>query len=101
MQPRMMFGMASLHSNQAEAAITPSMGHAGSAFAGQSNFDSSQIPRPISNSAVILHETRQGNKANPPPVNYFFIAGKKLYFFMVLFTVSRGCVYSAMSYAFL
>ncbi|XP_015074581.1 protein transport protein Sec24-like CEF isoform X2 [Solanum pennellii] len=67
MQPRMMFGMASLHSNQAEAAITPSMGHAGSAFAGQSNFDSSQIPRPIPNSAVILHETRQGNKANPPP----------------------------------
>ncbi|TMX00005.1 hypothetical protein EJD97_001551 [Solanum chilense] len=67
MQPRMMFGMASLHSNQAEAAITPSMGHAGSAFAGQSNFDSSKIPRPIPNSAVILHETRQGNKANPPP----------------------------------
>ncbi|KAG5607927.1 hypothetical protein H5410_029419 [Solanum commersonii] len=67
MQPPMMFGMTSLHSNQAEAAINPSMGHAGSALTGQSNFDSSQIPRPIPNSAVILHETRQGNKANPPP----------------------------------
>ncbi|XP_049355011.1 protein transport protein Sec24-like At4g32640 [Solanum verrucosum] len=67
MQPPMMFGMTSLHSNQAEAAVTPSMGHAGSALTGQSNFDSSQIPRPIPNSAVILHETRQGNKANPPP----------------------------------
>ncbi|KAK4717325.1 hypothetical protein R3W88_015663 [Solanum pinnatisectum] len=67
MQPPMMFGMTSLHSNQAEAAITPSMGHAGSALTGQSNFDSSQVPRPVPNSAVILHETRQGNKANPPP----------------------------------
>ncbi|KAL3338292.1 hypothetical protein AABB24_030437 [Solanum stoloniferum] len=67
MQPPMMFGMTSLHSNQAEAAITPSMGHAGSALTGQSNFDSSQIPRPIPHSAVILHETCQGNKANPPP----------------------------------
>ncbi|KAH0671423.1 hypothetical protein KY290_026782 [Solanum tuberosum] len=67
MQPPMMFGMTSLHSNQTEAAITSSMGHAGSALTGQSNFDSSLIPRPIPNSAVILHETRQGNKANPPP----------------------------------
>ncbi|MCD7447266.1 hypothetical protein HAX54_026385 [Datura stramonium] len=67
MQPPMMFGMTSQHSNQAEATITPSMGHAGSALTGQSKVDSSQIPRPIPNSAVILHETRQGNKANPPP----------------------------------
>ncbi|XP_060212473.1 protein transport protein SEC24 C-like isoform X2 [Lycium barbarum] len=67
MQPPMMFGMTSPHPNQAEAAITPSMGHAGSVLTGQSRVDSSQIPRPIPNSAVILHETRQGNKANPPP----------------------------------
>lgn len=87
-------------SNQAEAAITPSMGYAGSALTGQSNIDSDQVPRPIPNSAVILHATRQGNQANPPPVNYILVAGNKLFCFKVLFTVSRDCVYCLMSCAF-
>ncbi|KAL9170073.1 hypothetical protein ABFS82_04G120100 [Erythranthe guttata] len=34
---------------------------------GQSKIDPNQIPRLTSSSAVILHETRQGNQANPPP----------------------------------
>ncbi|XP_075480744.1 protein transport protein SEC24 C-like isoform X2 [Primulina tabacum] len=33
----------------------------------QSKIDPNQIPRLTSSSAVILHETRQGNQANPPP----------------------------------
>lgn len=35
---------------------------------GQSKIDPNQIPRPIRSSSVIIHETRQGNQANPPPV---------------------------------
>ncbi|KAH6803284.1 Sec23/Sec24 protein transport family protein [Perilla frutescens var. frutescens] len=35
--------------------------------AGQSKIDPNQIPRLAPSSAVILHETRQGNQANPPP----------------------------------
>nr|XP_016479832.1 PREDICTED: protein transport protein Sec24-like At4g32640 [Nicotiana tabacum] len=66
-QPPRMFGMMPPLSNQAEAAITPSMGYAGSALTGQSKIDSDNVPRPIPNSAVILHATRQGNQANPPP----------------------------------
>ncbi|GER54182.1 transport Sec24 family protein [Striga asiatica] len=38
------------------------MGHTG-----QSKIDPNQIPRLTPSSAVILHETRQGNQANPPP----------------------------------
>nr|AMP82922.1 CEF [Catalpa bungei] len=34
---------------------------------GQSKIDPNQIPRLTPSSAVILHETRQGNQANPPP----------------------------------
>ncbi|KAL2492176.1 Protein transport protein Sec24-like [Abeliophyllum distichum] len=34
---------------------------------GQSKIDPNQIPRPIRSSSVIIHETRQGNQANPPP----------------------------------
>lgn len=35
---------------------------------GLSNIDANQIPRLTSTSAVILHETRQDNQANTPPV---------------------------------
>ncbi|KAG8379493.1 hypothetical protein BUALT_Bualt07G0094200 [Buddleja alternifolia] len=35
---------------------------------GQSKIDPGQIPRLTPNSAVILHDTRQGNEANPPPI---------------------------------
>ncbi|CAA0811286.1 Protein transport protein Sec24-like [Striga hermonthica] len=34
---------------------------------GQSKIDPNQIPRLTPSFAVILHETRQGNQANPPP----------------------------------
>ncbi|KAL3655073.1 Protein transport protein Sec24B [Castilleja foliolosa] len=34
---------------------------------GQSKIDPNQIPRLTSSSAVILHDTREGNQANPPP----------------------------------
>ncbi|GFP82411.1 protein transport protein sec24-like at4g32640 [Phtheirospermum japonicum] len=34
---------------------------------GQSKIDPNQIPRLTPSSAVILHETREGNQANPPP----------------------------------
>lgn len=40
---------------------------------GQSKIDPSQIPRFTSNSAVILHETRIDNQANPPPVCSSFV----------------------------
>lgn len=75
MQPSLMFGMMSSHSNQAEAAITPSMGHIGSALTGQSKVASSQIPPPIPNSAVILHELVKAIKPTPlrlPPVTTLF-----------------------------
>lgn len=38
---------------------------------GKSTIDMENIPRPSPSSAVILHETRRANQANPPPV--FFI----------------------------
>lgn len=36
--------------------------------AGQSKIDPNQIPRLAPSASVIVHETRQGNQANPPPV---------------------------------
>ncbi|KVI01183.1 Sec23/Sec24 beta-sandwich, partial [Cynara cardunculus var. scolymus] len=67
-QPPRMFGMASpLPNQQAMATISPTMGPAGAAGTGLSRIDPNQIPRPIPNSSVLLHETRHGNQANPPP----------------------------------
>ncbi|XP_019239290.1 PREDICTED: protein transport protein Sec24-like At4g32640 [Nicotiana attenuata] len=62
MQPPSMYGMAPPLPNQAVASITPSIGHTS-----PSKVDPNQIPRPIPNASVVLHETRQGNQANPPP----------------------------------
>ncbi|XP_059643687.1 protein transport protein SEC24 C-like [Cornus florida] len=59
-QPPRMFGMPPSLPNQ-------SMGYIGASMTGQSKIDPDQIPRPIPSSSVILHETRQGNQANPPP----------------------------------
>lgn len=39
--------------------------------AGQSKIDPNQIPRLAPSASVIVHETRQGNQANPPPVIIF------------------------------
>ncbi|XP_006352770.1 protein transport protein Sec24-like CEF [Solanum tuberosum] len=62
MQPPSMYGMAPPLPNQAVASITSSIGHSS-----PSKVDPNQIPRPIPNTSVVLHETRQGNQANPPP----------------------------------
>ncbi|XP_015570527.1 protein transport protein Sec24-like At4g32640 isoform X2 [Ricinus communis] len=48
-------------------AISPVVGQTGSSMAGLSKIDPNQIPRPIPSSSVTLHDTRQGNQANPPP----------------------------------
>lgn len=65
--PRM-FGMPPPVHSQSLASMPPAMGgHMGAAVTGQSKIDPNQIPRPVPSSSVVLHETRQGNQANPPP----------------------------------
>ncbi|XP_076886788.1 protein transport protein SEC24 C-like [Bidens hawaiensis] len=65
--PRM-YGMPPpLPNQQAMATISPAMGAGGTAVTGPSKIDPNQIPRPIPNTSVVLHETRQANQANPPP----------------------------------
>nr|KAJ0207773.1 hypothetical protein LSAT_V11C500280400 [Lactuca sativa] len=67
-QPPRMFGMPpSLHNQQSMATISPAMGPSGNVVSGPSKIDPNQIPRPVPTSSVLLHETRQGNQANPPP----------------------------------
>ncbi|GAA0144774.1 vesicle coat protein [Lithospermum erythrorhizon] len=67
-QPPMMFGMPPPTSHQSMAQMPPAIGQSGAAMTGPSNkIDPNQIPRPIPRSTVIIHETRQGNQANPPP----------------------------------
>ncbi|XP_011005678.1 PREDICTED: protein transport protein Sec24-like At4g32640 [Populus euphratica] len=65
-QPPRMFGMPPPLPNQMTA-ISPVMGQTGSPLSGASKIDPNQIPRPIPGSSVILHDTRVGNQANPPP----------------------------------
>ncbi|KAJ8760665.1 hypothetical protein K2173_017643 [Erythroxylum novogranatense] len=65
-QPPRMFGMPPPLPNQMTA-ISPVLGQTGSPMAGSSKIDPNQIPRPIPSSSVVLHDTRQGNQANPPP----------------------------------
>ncbi|XP_065854000.1 protein transport protein SEC24 B-like [Euphorbia lathyris] len=48
-------------------AISPLVGQAGGPMVAPSKIDPNQIPRPIPSSSVVLHDTRQGNQANPPP----------------------------------
>ncbi|XP_052621536.1 protein transport protein Sec24-like CEF [Lactuca sativa] len=65
-QPPRMFGMQpSLPNQQSMATISPTMGP--TVGTGPSRIDPNQIPRPIPSSSILLHETRQGNQANPPP----------------------------------
>nr|XP_043619292.1 protein transport protein Sec24-like At4g32640 [Erigeron canadensis] len=67
-QPSRMYGMQPALSNQQSmATISPAMGAGGSAVTGPSKIDPNQIPRPIPSPSVLLHETRQGSQANPPP----------------------------------
>ncbi|KAJ6380087.1 hypothetical protein OIU76_016692 [Salix suchowensis] len=65
-QPPRMFGMPPPLPNQMTA-ISPVMGQTGSPLLGASKIDPNQIPRLIPGSSVILHDTRAGNQANPPP----------------------------------
>ncbi|KAL2457291.1 Protein transport protein Sec24-like [Forsythia ovata] len=67
LQPPRMFGMPRTLPNQSLAPTSPALFHTGAAGTAQSKVDPSHIPRPIPSSVVILHETRQGNQANPPP----------------------------------
>ncbi|CAH9127236.1 unnamed protein product [Cuscuta epithymum] len=53
--------------SQSVASIASSPSHTGASVMGPSKIDPNQIPRPIPDSSVILHETRQDNQANPPP----------------------------------
>ncbi|KAB2617882.1 transport protein Sec24-like [Pyrus ussuriensis x Pyrus communis] len=65
--PRM-FGMPPTPlPNQSMATISPAVGQTGSPLTGSSKIDPNQIPRPVPGSSVLIHETRQGNQANPPP----------------------------------
>ncbi|XAR67803.1 hypothetical protein NMG60_11002716 [Bertholletia excelsa] len=66
-QPPQMFGMPPQPPNQSMATISPAMGQMGTSMPGPSKIDPNQIPRPTPSSSVILHETRLGNQANPPP----------------------------------
>lgn len=66
-QPRT-FGVPPSLPNQSMTAISSVVGQTGAPVAGASKIDPIQIPRPIPSSSVILHETRQGNQANRPPV---------------------------------
>lgn len=64
-QPPRMYGMPPPAPAQTMAAM-PAMSQTG-----PSKIDPTQIPRPLPNSSVAVHETRVGNQANLPPV--FFI----------------------------
>ncbi|GJV35961.1 transport protein Sec24-like protein [Tanacetum coccineum] len=67
-QPPRMYGMPPpLANQQSMATISPAMGPSGNAVSGPSKIDPNQIPRPVPTPSVLLHETRQGNQANPPP----------------------------------
>ncbi|KAL5554154.1 hypothetical protein UlMin_041555 [Ulmus minor] len=67
LQQPSLFGMSQPLLNQSMPTISPTMGQTGAPVAGPSKIDVNQIPRPISNSSLIVHETRHGNQANPPP----------------------------------
>ncbi|GLT85060.1 hypothetical protein SLE2022_032620 [Rubroshorea leprosula] len=66
-QPPRMIGMPPPLPNQAMTTMPHAMGQPGAPLAGPSKIDPNQIPRPIPSSSPVVHETRQGNQANPPP----------------------------------
>ena len=73
LQQPSLFGMSQPLLNQSMPTISPAMGQTGAPVAVPSQIDVNQIPRPISNSSLIVHETRHGNQANPPPVFYVIL----------------------------
>jgi protein transport protein SEC24 len=44
--------------------------HAGTQVSTPSKIDPNQIPRPMTESSVIIYETRQGGQPNIPPVGF-------------------------------
>ncbi|GAB2282340.1 Protein transport protein Sec24C [Dionaea muscipula] len=66
-QPPRVLGMPPPLPSQGIAGMAPGIGQAGASMPAPSKIDPNQIPRPIPSASVILHETRQGNQANPPP----------------------------------
>ncbi|XP_050372274.1 protein transport protein Sec24-like At4g32640 [Argentina anserina] len=66
-QPPRMYGMPPQPlPNQSMTTISSAGSQTGTPV-GSSKIDPNQIPRPGPSSSVLLHETRQGNQANPPP----------------------------------
>lgn len=96
-QPPRMFGMQpSLPNQQSMATISPTMGP--TVGTGPSRIDPNQIPRPIPSSSILLHETRQGNQANPPPVFSIFLIS---ILFISLFTYEYMSILHIMLYVVL
>ncbi|KAK6288783.1 hypothetical protein POUND7_000324 [Theobroma cacao] len=62
-QPPRVFGMPPLQPNQ----LSPAIDQTGTSLEGSWKSNSDQVPRPSPSSSTILHDTRQGNQANPPP----------------------------------
>lgn len=60
--PRM-FGMPLPQPNQ-----FPAIDQNGASLEDSWKTNSNQVPRPTPSSSIILHDTQQGNQANPPPV---------------------------------
>ncbi|PQP95396.1 protein transport protein Sec24-like [Prunus yedoensis var. nudiflora] len=68
LQQQRMFGTPPPLPNQSMTSISHAVGQTRAPVAGPSKIDPNQIPRPIPNSSVIVHETRQCNQANLPPI---------------------------------
>ncbi|XP_038725298.1 protein transport protein Sec24-like At4g32640 [Tripterygium wilfordii] len=73
-QQRRMFGMHPTLPHQSTT-ISPATGQTGAPVAGPSRIDPHQIPRPIPSATAVVHETRVGNQANPPPpaTSYYIV----------------------------
>ncbi|KAJ7979721.1 Protein transport protein Sec24-like [Quillaja saponaria] len=65
--PPGMYGMQRPFPDQSMTSIPPAIGQAGAPVIGSSKIDPNQIPRPIPSSSIMMHETRSGDQANPPP----------------------------------
>ncbi|OIW06786.1 hypothetical protein TanjilG_11511 [Lupinus angustifolius] len=73
--PRMFHMPPALPNQSMSTTISTAVGQTGAPMTGHSKIDPNQIPRPSPGSAVILHDTRQGNQATIPPVVDFGESG--------------------------
>ena len=67
-QPPRILGMPLSQSNQLSL-----INQAGASLEGLWRTNSNQFPRPTPSTSIILHDTRQGNQANLPPVLHLFL----------------------------